>query len=203
MSSLKAKNLKYHAGLLTVNAAVGMALFLVDQPAISPELIARAGGASALAFLVAMLLTWLIPTALRESLLFWRVTHVLPGHRAFTEHLHADERLDPTRLTARLGALPTDPAAQNRLWYRLLKKHEKGNDGILENHQRFLFFRDAASVCLMLSIVAMLAFVLTYETPLFAIGSLLLVEYFLLVAAGRNAANRLVTNVLALESVAD
>lgn len=203
MSSLKAKNLKYHAGLLTANSAAGMGMFLVDQPVVSPELVARAGGASALAFLLAVLLTWLIPTPIRESFLFWRVTHVLPGHRAFTEHLWADERLDPQRLTARLGELPVDAQAQNRLWYRLLKKHEKGNEAILENHQRFLFFRDAASVCLLLSIVAMGILGLTLETPMFVIGSLLLVEYFLLVAAGRNAADRLVTNVLALESVAD
>lgn len=199
MTSLKTKNLKYHAGLLATNAAVGMALFLVDQPVISPELLTRAGGGGALAFLLAMLLTWLIPTPVRESLLFWRLKHVLPGHRAFSVHLHSDERIDPQRLTARLGELPVDPAAQNHLWYRLLKKHEKVDEAILETHQRFLYFRDAASVCFLLSIFAIAISIWTAVAPMFAISSLLVVEYLLFVVAGRNAANRLVTNVLALE----
>lgn len=73
---------------------------------------------------------------------------------------------------------------------------------INEAHQKFLFFRDVTSMtALILSFVLIIAL---FDTSNFSsykkIFVLLAGQYFLFMIAAQNSANRLVQNVLALES---
>lgn len=95
--------------------------------------------------ILAIILNGILSSNAKAILVFWRVRNPLPGCRAFTHILVSDPRIDPTVLRGRLGELPTDPDAQNRLWYRIYKKHE-GESVVSDAHRHYLLTRDLASM---------------------------------------------------------
>ena len=139
---------------------------------------------------------------LKASLVFWRVRHVLPGHRAFSLHAWSDPRVDPDRLENTLGlAVPVDPRAQNATWYRLYKNHSK-DVCVNDANRLYLFLRDYATMAAFFLVGfggAATAFSMSKRYAI--IYSLILFAQYIAVAvAARNAGVRLVTNVLALTS---
>ena len=202
MASLKSKNMKYLAGVLAADAAFFFAVAVGTGQAKVPAALSAFGTTSALSLIAALILSWIIPSDIKEMLVFWRVKHVLPGHRAFSSLMLTDERIDFDRLRAKVGNFPTDPAGQNKLWYRLLKKHG-GDEGIAETHQRFLCFRDASGISIVLCIATPVFAVFLNAADFWIAMLAFFGQYLLFMAVARNAANRLVVNVLALESVSD
>jgi hypothetical protein len=78
-----------------------------------------------LAFVVATVLNGLLPAELKARLVFLRWRNALPGHRAFSQYINSDPRIDPTAVQKAVGgSLPVDPVEQNRMWYRLYKTVE-------------------------------------------------------------------------------
>ena len=102
--------------------------------------------------IVGMLITYLIPPDAKATLVFWRVRNPLPGCSAFSHHVHSDPRIDAAALKKKCGPFPSDPQEQNALWYKLYKKNET-DARILDSQQMFLFFRDAASISLLIFVV--------------------------------------------------
>jgi len=152
--------------------------------------------------LVVAVLNGLLPTRLKEVFVFWRISHALPGNRAFSELAPRDSRVSVDRLRARHGALPEDPLAQNQLWYRIYKTHAS-KPGIMNSHRTYLLTRDATGI-------SVLALALLGTTSLF-VGGLsvrlhliyvctLGLQYLLLSVSARNYERRFVVNVLAEES---
>src|SRR5206468_1272128 len=74
--------------------------------------------------LVVAVLNGLLPVRFKETIVFWRISHPLPGTRAFTTLAPHDSRIDLGRLRTRHGALPEEPTAQNQLWYRIYKTQD-------------------------------------------------------------------------------
>ena len=146
----------------------------------------------------------LLPTELKEILVFGRLRERLPGCRAFSHFAHTDVRIDKSVLEARYGPLPSDGSDQNALWYKIYKKHQ-GDPGVSDAHRDYLLFRDLAGItflvlCLLSPLLIILG-TITIETAVsLAAGAFVLM--LLLGTSARNSANRFVQNVLAADSAA-
>jgi hypothetical protein len=151
------------------------------------------------ALVVATVLNGLLSAETKARLVFLRWHHVLPGHRAFSEHAAHDPRIDLSAVEKLHGAaLPADPLEQNRAWYRIYKT--MGNDpAVRQVHRDFLLLRDYTGLCAV--------FIVFYgPAGLYAIPSTKIASIYLLVLAFqfvlvRQAASnygiRMVTTVLA------
>lgn len=154
--------------------------------------------------LVAVFLNDLISSNAKASIAFWRIKNVLPGHRAFSEHAHADPRIDTAALKKKIGEFPQSPRDQNTCWYRLFQKHQS-NVIVSDSHRRFLLFRDSTSLTLLLLVIFMIV-AAAFEPPQGAqviVISGLFLQFLWLSISARNTGIRLVQNVLALESSDD
>ena len=206
--SLKTQNIPTLRALLIINAVLcvsiifGLAIGFHDITARADVIID-----SALLMVVASLATYILTEFLSDDtkaiLVFLRVSNPLPGCRAFSNYAVTDPRVDPAVLQKKWGELPTDPIEQNRLWYKMLKKQEKMNAHILENHRVFLLLRDSAALALILTTLVALAlpFVGTaIGRPWWLLGVLFL-EFLGASAAARSVGISLVRNVMAEESL--
>lgn len=146
-----------------------------------------------------------LPSAdIKATLVFWRLKHALPGHRAFTVHALKDSRINQQRLkTMFKGTLPTVPAEQNAAWYQLYRPVR--NDVVVASaHKLFLFLRDYTTM----SVLFIVAFgpwaVISMTSKRVAAGYvlILLAQYLIVRQAAANAGVRMVTNVLALKTAA-
>lgn len=145
-----------------------------------------------------LVVSGVMPSWIKEVLVFWRVRYPLPGCRAFSELAPHDARIDMTILRQKLGGLPTDPREQNAAWYKLLKRYS-GVITVEKAHKHFLLSRDLSNIALVFAILGC--------TGLFIEGSssrivleytlFMLFQYVVLSVVARNHANRLVCNVLA------
>lgn len=156
----------------------------------------------ALAALVLGIISWVLPAAIKETLVFWRVgPRRLPTSTAFTVIAPGDLRIDMVRLTARLGTLPAEPDKQNALWYATYRKHGK-EPAVMDANGAYLLYREMAAL---VPFIACTAFgvalaVSIARSNLVVVGTVLLLEYVVLMFATRNAGTRLVGNVLAVEA---
>lgn len=152
----------------------------------------------AVAVVLTLLLSGILPSETKARLVFWRLENPLPGSRAFTEIAPADARINMERLNEQLGELPTDPESQNRLWYNLLKQNEDSSM-VTASHRDFLFARDVAAVGAIYLVVLPPTLIVTSVGGY--IGSVyvgfLLVQYIVSAIAARNYGRRFVANVLA------
>lgn len=154
--------------------------------------------------LIAPLLCDQLSGEVKAWLVFRRFKNPLPGCRAFTEIGKRDYRVSLTHLEALHGQLPSAPAEQNRLWYRIYKRHE-ADESVREPHAKYLLWRDLVAVVAFLFVVGSPAVVFAGQRPgagLLAYLGINIVLYAVLANAAGVAAERLVKNVLALESAA-
>ena len=161
-------------------------------------------GLAAIGGVFSLLLLNLIPTPVKDKLVHWRRRDVLPAHRAFSEIGPQDSRVDLEHIAARRGALPTDPVAQNKLWFKIYKANET-SPGVENAHKSYLLYRELASVALLLLVLLVVVTALAFRMPssvevIFC--GLLVGVYVLAATSARNTGARFVSNVLAAESAA-
>ncbi len=195
----------YSPHLLTFSA-VNFALFwviIVSQESFAAlretlsSLTAKDGLLALLAPVVTLVLSGLVSPESKARLVFWRWHHPLPGCRAFSNYLHADDRIDRKRLRTIWGEFPQDPAAQNSLWYRMYTQVQD-DITVAQAHRFWLFSRDLSSYAAIFLVVfapAML-FVPIDATTKAAYIAFLAGQYVLMVLAARNYGGRFVCNVL-------
>lgn len=147
--------------------------------------------------LVGILNSQLTPTG-KARLVFLRFRNALPGHRAFTELGPADPRVDMEDLRAMLGSLPSDPAEQNKVWYRLYRAVED-QPLVLAIHRDFLLFRDFAAGAMVMAVLFPVACVwfADHWQPAAIYAVVMLFQATLIVRAAWDRGNRFVTTVLA------
>lgn len=138
---------------------------------------------------------------LKARLVFWKFHHPLPGCEAFSNFMLQDPRIDPSVLRDRYGSLPVDSADQNRLWYKIYKKHAE-NQQIEDVHKKFLLTRDLSALAflflLSLSIVGYFLFdnlhvYIAYVLTLF-------ISFLFFSQSARTYGESFVKNVLAEET---
>jgi hypothetical protein len=136
----------------------------------------------------------------KARVVFLRWNNPLPGCEAFSRHASRDPRIDLDELGRRHGPLPSDPAQQNRLWYKLYKSVE-AEPSIQQVHREFLFARDYACLALMMIVILGGVGFLQIRSLSTALGyfAILVLQFALTVRAARNHGRRFVTNVLATE----
>ena len=137
----------------------------------------------------------------KAIIVFWRIFEPLPGCRAFSYFMDKDPRIDPNILKAKFGNLPSDPTEQNRLWYKIYKKHES-KTAVEDAHRKFLLTRDLAGFSFLFLIVMGLSgcFLLPSFHVWIIYTSVLLIMFFVTSQAARNYGTKFVSNVLAEES---
>lgn len=202
--SLKTQNIPRVWGVVIADALSLVGLTYpahLDRVSLSIATVVRFSSA-AIAPVAVLLLTSIVPAAVKDAFVFWRVRNAMPGHRAFSLHAQRDSRIDLQRLRENIGRFPKDPREQNTLWYRLYKKVE-ADLMIIFAHRNYLLFRDIAALSAVLVVVAPII-LLVLGAALPAIWSsfcLFAIQYLATALAARNHGNRLVTNVLALHSL--
>lgn len=155
-----------------------------------------------LAIIVSTVMNGLLSADSKARFVFIRWHNPLPGSRAFSVHAIKDPRIDLDTLKIIHGSeFPTEPAAQNRVWYQFYKTVEK-NPAVFQVHRNFLLLRDYCG----LSVLFILFF---GSVGFYAINSiktsviyllLLIIQYFVVRQAAANYGVRLVTTVLAQKS---
>ncbi|WP_315760454.1 hypothetical protein [Sphingomonas sp. Y38-1Y] len=189
-------NTKYLVPIV-VAYATAAGLLGLDRVTQAQTLLQHAGFAG-LAGIVMIVLQELFPRSVKEVLVFWRLRDRPPGCRAFTVIAPKDARVDPTDLAVLLPSTPMNPTEQNALWYKWLKATES-DPAIADNHRRFLILRDCA---VLLALLALVTPVLLAWTPdgldrILMLGGGMLLAYVVVALSARNAAVRLVGNVIA------
>lgn len=148
--------------------------------------------------LATLILDGIVTSDFKAVLVYWKWRNPLPGHEAFTVHGQADSRVDMDALEAEHGPLPTDPADQNLLWYRL-SKATSDRESVDEAHHAWLLTRDLTNLSFALVIVSvgLAAFlgISGWESIVLVCAQGLLYVVLSLVAANKGI--RFVTTVLA------
>ncbi|CAI4030826.1 hypothetical protein DNFV4_01256 [Nitrospira tepida] len=137
----------------------------------------------------------------KARLVFMRWNNPLPGSEAFTKYIKCDSRIDVAVLKKSYGPFPSDPRAQNALWYRLYKSVE-AEPAVVQVHRAFLFARDYTALVFIVGIVLGLVALFQFHSTRVAIGYLLLLTLHFEMArrAASNHGRRFVTTVLSLKS---
>jgi hypothetical protein len=204
--NLKGKNATYLWSFVSVNIAVFLCL-LVGKGLTESSLdhfwqrvTMKDGIVIASVPIVALVLSGILGDVGKARLVFWRWTNPLPGCRVFSELLQTDSRIDVPALRSRLGEFPTEPHAQNALWFKLYRSHSAA-PRVLQAHRNYLLTRDMATVA---AVFAVLLATTVFVGPvshniagLYAFA--LLLQYFMIATAARNYGNRFVLNVLSEE----
>ncbi len=162
-----------------------------------PHLVPAAAGV-----ILAGLANGLIDPDNKARLVFWRWNNPLPGSRAFSHYVHRDPRIDVSALERNVGPFPTEPRAQNALWYKLYKSVEH-ESAVVDAHRNFLLMRDYAAMSFLLLLGAGIMGILLIPSSTTGGGYvvLLLAQYLLSRLAAANYGVRFVTTVLALKTV--
>lgn len=152
-----------------------------------------------MAVVIVTVINGILSPAAKARIVFLRWTHALPGHKAFSELADKDPRVDMALLKKAVGSkLPTDPADQNKLWYRLYKAVETRSS--VDHVQRdFLLTRDYACFAFLVFFVfgtVALIELNAAKVSLLYVGAMM-VQFFLVRQAAVNYAHRFVTTVLA------
>lgn len=150
--------------------------------------------------LLLFLLNGLLSPNQKAILVFWKLKNALPGCEAFTRLSKRDPRVDIKKLQELHGALPKNPVDQNRLWYKIYKKHSQ-DIIVSESHRAFLLARDLTSLSVLLIVFMGLPAVVFGIWPVaLYYFCFLLLQYFVIVIGAQNRGKRFVSNVLAIES---
>jgi hypothetical protein len=156
----------------------------------------------AVAVLVLGVIGWAIPRVWKEVLIFWRVgDRCLPSSRAFSRIARSDPRIDASKLSDQIGHFPVEPARQTSVWYSIYRQHML-EPSVQDAHSAYLLYREMVGL-IATALVAILIIGTCLHIPwrLTAIASMMLVlEYAIVMLAGRHSGVHLVANVLAIAS---
>lgn len=156
---------------------------------------------AAVSVIVVGILNSQIDSLTKARLVFLRWKHPLPGSRAFTKYVFNDPRIDPDALTAKLGKLPSEPAVQDRVWYRLYTALGSAPQ-IISAHKGFLFARDYHVFAIAFLLILGPVSFWTIESHLvrtpYILG--LIAQYAMTGQSARVHGERLVCSVLALST---
>jgi hypothetical protein len=201
--SLKSLNMKWLVMLGGLDV-VAVLLF------VAPELVGNAswGAAALMRGLVALvlpvgvlLLTGLLDHDIKAKLVYWKLKDPYPGCEAFTRHGPADVRVDMVALKKNTGVLPTEPAEQNRKWFKLYLLVEK-EVAVLEAHKSYLMYRDMVAMSIPLAVLVPAALLFTGAAAVAVWGSAILfaVQFLVCCVGARHSGKRFVCTVLAIHS---
>lgn len=201
---IKDENRKWLIGYLLLNVII-FALFagfisptFSDVNGLLSRLKDPQGIIALFAVIFSIVLEGALSNKIKEFLVFWRVKHRLPGHRAFSVIGPKEGRLKMEKLeTLFPDGLPSDPKQQNNEWYDLYKKYSDERR-VFYSHKAFLLTRDLTALTATAIPLSFVGHLIT-GTQWAMVGYHLLTLLGILVLvsiAARNYGNRFVANVL-------
>ena len=155
---------------------------------------------SALLALVVGVLNSQLSHQMKARLVFLAWKNPLPGCVAFSKVMDSDDRIDPAALRSFADPLPSDPADQNRLWFKWYREFQE-EPNIKQVHREYLFARDWTGLSVLLTLVLVpLAFWQMPGTSALIFLGLMLAQFLLVRWSARNHGYRFVASVLANKS---
>jgi hypothetical protein len=152
-----------------------------------------------LALILTTVANGLLSDKTKTRLVFLRWRNVLPGHRAFSVFAVTDTRVDLEGLRKLIGKeWPTDPEAENRMWYRLFKEVEN-DPAVLYSHGEYLFTRDYtgfAALCV-IALGTTATFMIGPVSVLLVYLGVLVLQFLVVRHTAATYGNRFVCTVLA------
>lgn len=100
-------------------------------------------------YILALFLTYLLPSEWKHRLIYLRWRDSLPGCRVFSDLLIKDQRISREALISEYGELPSEANEQNKLWYKIYKS-KQSDSVVLNSHGRWLLFRDLFAISIIL-----------------------------------------------------
>ncbi|WP_224958758.1 hypothetical protein [Geomonas subterranea] len=151
----------------------------------------------ALGPIIILVVSGILSPQVKASLVYWRISHALPGHRAFSVYCKKDTRIDLKALEKKIGSFPVDQDDQNRQWYRLYKENSEKTI-VINSHRNFLLSRDLAGASALATVILPLSLLLFTKFFWSTVGlfSILLTQYLIITLVARNHGERFVCNVL-------
>jgi hypothetical protein len=150
-----------------------------------------------------IVLEGLFKNSVKEFLVFWRIKHRLPGHRAFTKVGPGDPRIDMERVKKLFpDDLPNDPEKQNKEWFRLYREYQNELQ-VFYSHKAFLMTRDLAALTVIFIPLSVSGHFLIGSDPrmLFYHMLILVILFTGISLSARHYGERFVANVLAEASI--
>jgi hypothetical protein len=201
--TLKSKNMQWLVACALFDASVVLLFIapeLINTASVSRLLVMR-GVATALLPTVVLLLTGLLSHDVKAMLVFWKIKDPLPGCEAFSRHAPADARIDMAALRKNVGALPTEAAAQNALWYKLYRM-VSGDRAVEDAHRLYLLYRDIAAISVPLIVLVPIGLRLAGAgvPSLWGAAAFFLVQFLVSALGARHSGHRFVCNVLSVHS---
>ncbi len=210
MPSLKSLNMPIIVPITLINA--GLLYFFSQGVEIDTQIVALfltnwklTGLAAAGSTAVIGALSLMLPRPIKDALVYLRWPYAAPGHRAFSHYAQRDMRVDYDRLKAEIPELQDQwsltPEIENKVWYRIFKKHEKV-PAVSHAHRMWLMFRDLTSLAylfLWAFIIAGLYFKPDVNWAIYLI--IVLLELLVFWRAAWNSGIQLICNALAVASI--
>ncbi|MBN1548911.1 MAG: hypothetical protein JW902_19830 [Syntrophaceae bacterium] len=155
------------------------------------------------AAILIIVLEGLFKNSLKEFLVFWRIKHRLPGHRAFTKIGPTDSRIDMKRIKKLFPAgLPNSPEKQNKEWFRLYREYQDELQ-VFFAHKAFLLTRDLTTLTVIFIPLSIFGhFLLASNIQMFFYHMLIMIIMFICMSlSAKHYGERFVANVLAEASI--
>lgn len=145
----------------------------------------------------------LVPKALKEALVFWRISNRLPGHRAFAKDRKFSSIIDREEVVDISLRQALQERTQDRLFYRLYDKY-RDKSHVKHYSFRYLQWRELSSMSLVCGIVG--TYFVYYNRGEFSIDLAVVVigsisVHLLSVFAARNSSSALIDYVLLSEKL--
>lgn len=201
--SLKTQNLVPLSALALLQLLAG---YFVTQGTINLSQInslASTGGAALALSVVTAWFSYLLPTDIKNSLVFLRLKCALPGHR-FVELSRADSRIDfelLKRTIPNFEALCGDSHQQNQYWYRKIYRPIVNDIEVALVHKAYLLYRDATAISLIfIMILGAAQFLLPSISDVIDPKGLIVLALFFIgfAAAANSTGRRFVTTSVAI-----
>ena len=154
--------------------------------------------------IIGLLVLNILPSNIREILIFWKINNRLPSYRWQDKIIYKDSRINTETFNKKYGK-KLKAEEQHNIWYKIYQKY-KGDEVALESQKDYLFARDLCiTTILILPIIFIMYLVgklsLNLEIQFLIVNVVILfILYVMLNIVSRNNANRFICNVLLLDS---
>ena len=154
--------------------------------------------------IIGLLILNIIPSNVKEILIFWKVNNRLPSYRWQNKVASKDSRMNIKILNKKYGK-NISSQKQHDIWYKAYQKY-KADEVILESQKDYLFSRDLCITTILIMPIILAIFILSkiclnIELDFIIMNiTILIILYLVFNIATRNNANRFICNVLLLDT---
>ena len=154
--------------------------------------------------IIGLLILNIIPSNVKEILIFWKVNNRLPSYRWQNKVVSKDSRMNIKILNKKYGK-NISSQKQHDIWYKAYQKY-KADEVILESQKDYLFSRDLCITTILIMPIILAIFILSkiclnIELDFIIMNiTILIILYLVFNIATRNNANRFICNVLLLDT---